>query len=368
MTIDCSDADNETLINESIQTLSLGLLGFSLTLGVGLVGIVNNLILLFIFYRLKWFGRQHLILFWNLAIVDLLVCLSTVVIYSYSISKIISKTSDIQSQLSCEGKYVIFYLVCAVSGRFAFAIAVDRLMGKIFPYGWIRYEKRFRWGAVIVIWVWGTFARAVNLAITPADECVIACLGCVSYPHNWWYTCLTVANVTVSCFVILIYIVLPVLAALRLKSCFNQVLSGGLIFNYDKLQKQQKHFLVRLRVMSVVYIFCFLCTFTPATTLCDVIIPRTFTYNTEMTTVFLAISDVCFVLNSVLPLYLWLLFDASFRRQFVVLIVKLVCMVFTKRQRLDSMSSNSSQSPPNHICIDDDPKVYLVKVSQTLKF
>lgn len=345
MEVSCSSVDNETIQNDSVQMLSLGLIGFAATLAIGIVGIVNNILLLYIFYRLRWFSKQHLILFWNLAIVDLLVCLTTVVIYSTSITKIFYHTSDIQTQLSCVEKYVTFYLVCAVSGRFAFAIAIDRLAEKLFPYSWYKYEKRFKWGAVVVIWSWSTFSRGVLLMITPEDQCVLACLGCLSYPRNWWYTALTVINTASSCLLIIIYVLLPALAALKLKSCFNNVQSDGLILNYDKLLQRRKAFLARLRLMSGIYIACFLCSFTPATTLCDVIIPMyTFPVNTQMTIAFLAVSDVCFVLNSVLPLYIWIMFDVSFRREFCSLIAK-VCFcrnLYGHDIRHDSCSSGTS--------------------------
>lgn len=322
-TIECSLLENESFKYISAEKYGKASVGFWLMCIFGTIGLVNNILVLIIFHRLKWFREKKMILFWNLAIVDLLTCLVAVTEYSVFLSKVYSRDADIQKQKTCVETMLSMYSFCTTSSTFALAIAIDRLVSKWWPYHWIRCEKQFRWTAVICVWIWG-FGHEIGFIVsTPSDTCVLVCLGTASFAQSSWNTFVTIVNNIMSGLILIIYVVLPCLVSMRLQMCFTQITTSGVILNYDKLQRQQHEFIQRLRIMSALFVSCYLVSTTPAYATCDVIL-LFYDPSDEMTIIFSFVCNICLLLNSVFPVYLWL-FDTAFRKELYLVFIKNMC-------------------------------------------
>lgn len=325
--VNCSFVHNQTLDAESLKNLSDGIIGFVISCFFGFVGIINNVLLLYIFYHLKWFREPKMILFWNLAIVDLLVCLCSAIIYSWFLLKIIYHQSDVQQMKICVDTFFLLYGLSNNSNTFALAIAIDRLMSKSFPFHWsYKFGKTFRCLSVIISWILMVISQSGILLTAPTDNCVLTCLCCLPLPlTNWWYNILIIFCFIINFLVIIIYIILPTITALRVMSCVNQVerQGGGIILNLNRMKKYQKDFIFRLRLISGFIVGCFLVSMGPASVLCDVILPF-FADSNLMVILASSVSSVCLVLNSFLPFYIWL-FNPNFRQYF--------CSLFSKSVR-----------------------------------
>lgn len=148
--INCADEFNSTYPQESFEIMSNVSTYIWILYSLCILGVTNNSITLYIFYRLKWFREKKMILFTNLAVIDTLVCLSAIVAFAINSFDISNRKSAIRSQLSCVESMFIFYGFWMASSTFALAIAVDRFVSKWWPYHWGRYETKFRITFVIL--------------------------------------------------------------------------------------------------------------------------------------------------------------------------------------------------------------------------
>lgn len=322
-TINCSYELNSTALENSFQTLSDVSIYFWVMCFLGVIGLLNNCLVLRVFYKLKWFYEKQMILFINLAIIDLLACAAAIVLYSIYTYNVIRNKSGIESQLTCVETLCVFYGLCNASSTFALTIAIDRLMSKWWPYQWTRYETKFRLVAVILSWTWAAGHEMVFLITASKDQCIFVCLSSSDYPRNWWQTFVTVINNSMVGVIIIIYAIIPCVVAFRFKSCFKKIENSNLIIlNCNSVKTQRDEFIKRLSLISSIYIACYLISIVPGYIMCDIML-QFFSLPYNITVLFSLICDFCIFFNSFLPLYIWL-FDPSFRCECSSLISKFV--------------------------------------------
>lgn len=70
--INCADEFNSTYPQESFEIMSNVSTYIWILYSLCILGVTNNSITLYIFYRLKWFREKKMILFTNLAVIDTL--------------------------------------------------------------------------------------------------------------------------------------------------------------------------------------------------------------------------------------------------------------------------------------------------------
>lgn len=315
--MECFHFDNGSYRNESVKYMQIGLISFSFSLTLGFIGIVNNILLLIMFYRLKWMKKRKVILFLNLAIVDLLVCLSAFTDSLFSIVKYIKFKTDVEKQIECVETFIWFYLLCIISGRIALCIAIDRLLMSYFLYRKFVYEKHIKYAAVAANWVGQIIYETFYVSKIPNDKCVIACLGYVSFPKTTMFKATTILNNVLSGLIIISYVLIPLLAKFRIAYSFIHVRKQNTVLgNASDLKKHQHEFLARIRLMSSVYITGYVLCMAPAVLLCNLMGFDT-EFDLHADTIMWAISDVMLVINSTMPLYIWLLFDKTLQKQFL---------------------------------------------------
>lgn len=179
MEVNCSNATSEENLQNSLLVLSNVAPAYLCTFSLGIVGILNNSLLLFMFFHLKWFSEKSIHLFWNLAIVDLLCCITTTVAVSYSLYYYVAGVPNIGKPAICQALYFWPTVLNNISDRMALAIAIDRLMFIWYPMEWhSNYGSKFRWCAVVVCWTWGIIQPMIQVIfLTPYDACLLACIA-----------------------------------------------------------------------------------------------------------------------------------------------------------------------------------------------
>lgn len=180
MDVNCSNASSiEENVENSLTVLAYVAPAYWTTFCLGVLGMMNNSLLLFMFYHLKWYSENSIFLFWNLAIVDLLCCITTTIAVTYTLYYHVAEQPNIQKAYVCESLYFWPTVLNNISDRMALAIAIDRLMAKWCPMQWpYRYGPKFRLWAVIVSWFWAMFQPVLQVVyITPYDECILACIA-----------------------------------------------------------------------------------------------------------------------------------------------------------------------------------------------
>lgn len=155
-----------------------------------------------------------------------------------------------------------------------------------------------------------------------SEACVLVCLSTIDFPHNIMYTIVTIINDFIAGSIIIIYAIIPFAAALKLKVCFKQIESNVIVLNFDHLKIQLHQFIVRLRLISGIYIACYLISMVPGMIICDVLLGYFTSTNSVIT--FSLICNFCVVFNSVLPFYIWL-FDTGFRGELCSVLTEVAC-------------------------------------------
>lgn len=319
-TFKCFEKDSESLKQQSLILLSESYVGVWVSIVIGSFGVLNNTVLLYIFYRLDWFREKHMILFWNLAIADLVSCLSIVYTFAVPISKKLQELNDIQPQLTCVAKFTPLNIAAVSAHRFDLAIALDRLIAKVVPFKWIQLGRNFRWILVIICWTWGVGQQVVYLITTPTDECILGCVSFLNYPDNTFGTFVGYINIAANIFLVTSYVIIPLAAALHLRSCVSKASQTNYIFNLEKMKCYHKAYLARVRLMSgAIVLVCFFCNGSLIADILGYLDPK----STEYIVVMSSISDVTATLNTFLPLYIWLI-DASFRQKLLSACCELV--------------------------------------------
>lgn len=266
--------------------------GYWITLLLSLVGLCSNVLLLVTTHRLSWFTQPKAILFWNRAIIDLFACLSAMYLYSTLISEYLN-SNVVESYL----KAVPFHLFTTASGRFALALAIDRLMSQWFTVTWLIFGKRIRWIFVAVCWIWSLVSIAVFYSDSSSKIDVSSCLGCVSYADSKVKQMVIVVDNMINLSVLIIYIIIPLVVSSRL-----QIKN---VVQFEKFLKLTKRF---CGICVVVFLF----SMTVGQFFGEVIFTL-FYSNTILTIASETICSIGKVLNSVYPFYMLLFLNEMFR-------------------------------------------------------
>lgn len=187
---------------------------FWIMFSLGVTGVINNCVVIFIFYRLKWFKERKTILFLNLAVIDMLECIVVVTIFADYIFNINKGIAKFKTQQSCVEILCFFYGPATMSVASDFGIAIDRLMSKWCPYRWCKYEIKFRTVIIIISWIKGVTYIVVYPMTAASDICKTLCLSAVDLPHNGYKTTDSVINDSTAGIVVTIYAIIPSLTAL----------------------------------------------------------------------------------------------------------------------------------------------------------
>lgn len=320
MELPCIYRNNTTIQNDSLKILSIGSVGYFITFVIGVIGTLNNVLLLIVFYRLKYFGQKEKILFWNLAIVDLLCCLTTTIAMSYLIWFYLKRIPNVEKQVLCTGLFFFPNSLTTVTNRMAVAIAIDRLLTKRYLLKWSSYGKTFRKISVPICWAWGTL-QSIALIATTSNVCVKACspYSC-SFRNNWLETFITTVDMSMSTLIICLYIIIPVITSNMLKSCTLTSTDHSNVFYPDRILQQQTRYVQQIRLVSGFYIILCLSTQFPGLLFCDLIAPM-FSTNLEATTIATSITTVLLTLYSCLSSFIWLT-DVKFRKCLISLLTK----------------------------------------------
>lgn len=305
----------------SFEYVSNVLVYFWVMCFLAVIGVVNNSLVICVYYRLKWYREKKMILFVNLSILDLLTCFSSIVLFSSSLFDIYINKSETTNQRSCVIKLSRFYGFCIASSTCSFGIAGDRLMSKLWTYKWHScYDTTFRIAIVILSWTWGVCKELGFIFTADPSHCISFCISTIDYPRNLLYTASIIVTDSMAGMLIIIYAIIPYAAVFRLKQC----LKAGVILNSNVSKMKQDQFVKRLRLISGIYIGCYLISIIPALMLTDVlfIYPGT---NSGVNFIVSLFSNFCFFFNSFLPIYIWL-FDAHFRRELVSLLSHVFCI------------------------------------------
>lgn len=314
MNVNCNHTANES--KTSLEVITSAQPGYWITLCLAGIGFWSNSFLLFMFYKLRFFKKPQMILFWNLAIVDILTCISAIYLYTISMWHSLNFVVDVQKLTLCYMKIIPFHLFTTVSERFALSIAIDRLLSKWFIIKWLEIGKRVRWCFVVASWTWATVSVIMFYSGVSQTECVVSCLGCLNYANNWHQKVVVAIDNTANISVIIIYIVLPFATAFQLRACFKIHRKNAIILANSKLQEYQKRFLAEIRLLSAVYVLLFLFSMTIAQFFGEIIGTMN-NVSIELTDISETICSIGRVLNSVCPFYLWLCVNKKFRKQFI---------------------------------------------------
>lgn len=133
-------------------------------------------------------------------------------------------------------------------------------------------------------------------------------------PNKWFHNLVVVVNYTINGLIVIIYVVLPTLASIRIRMCLQQVSKGSNMIGTDKETKDHtRNFLRDIRRLSFVYLLCFLFCECSAVIVCDTI-ARLFPNDLQSLAIEVSICNMFIQLNSVYHLYIWLL-SAKFRKE-----------------------------------------------------
>lgn len=298
---------------ESISLLQFNSIGLIVQCLVATFGLINNIILFITFYRLNWFRMKQMVLIWNAAVADFVLCFAATATTLDLVIKSLQMTDDIQTQKFCVNKWAVMNCAATTSQTFALMIAVDRLIAKWYPFKWFSFTSTYRWCLVAVTWTWGIFHQSMfSITSTIDNMCLTICVDFVGYPNNWWHSVAGVCDNSIAALVVVIYIIIPIAGILRFRSCAAEAQRTCYIINFNKLLAHQKLFMARLITVSGIIIFCFLCTSITGTIFAYVVV-QLYPNSIDIPFISSSVAVVCVVLNSALPLYIWL-FDSSFRK------------------------------------------------------
>lgn len=313
MDVNCTPDINLTKV--SLQIVSEAQMGYWITLILAILGLFSNILLLFMFHNLRWFKQPLMILFWNLAIVDLLTCISALYLYSILLYESSRKTSDVQKLTRCYEKIIPFHFFTTVSERFALAIAVDRLMSKWLVFKWLQIGARFRRICVVICWISSTIGAFMFYSDVLSKDCIISCLGCLNYARNWHQIVVVIVDNTINVAVIIVYIVIPIVTALSLKSCLKDLTERDVI-----IFGPQQRLLAEVRLLSAVYVLLFLLSMTIGEFFGE-IITSVFDADVYWLNVSETVCSIGRIVNSVYHFYFWIFISKKFRMRFVSLMI-----------------------------------------------
>lgn len=227
-----------------------------LSIVTSLLGMFNNVIALIIFYRLNWFKKEQMLFFINGTVADLCACCSlcavcTCLLMNYKWSNAL----NLQFQLNCMGLWVPQAICLTCATRFSLLIAVDRLLCQLCPDKWYRLGKLYHWILISTAWIWSIVQEGGWLFYAKSNQCIVACLSYSSYPESdLWSNFGTVGDTSCTVSAVLIYFGIPLVTALKFKSCTASMITReNKIFYHTQI-------LNRVRLISFIMIPCFIFT------------------------------------------------------------------------------------------------------------
>lgn len=220
-----------------------------------LTGIIVNSFAFVIFHRLKWFTNTQMLFFVHSTICDFTLC-TLALLYGcgYAVITFFEITTP-KSQLACMLVSLMFTIPYTCTTRFALIIAVDRLVSQLAPITWYHLGKRYHYILICGAWAWSAIQECGYFFFYQKGVCVILCLGYISYPPStWWTTVGKVSDITVVACIIIIYVLIPVVTRITLRTCVNQTLMyrNNNFFYYRQYVAQ-----VRLISMIMIPFFIF---------------------------------------------------------------------------------------------------------------
>lgn len=301
-------------------SLHVGLIKYSpifwLTSIISFIGLFNNMVILIIFYRLKWFKNDQMLFFINGTIVDFVECLANFFVNIYFVISLLWPLKyGISSQLTCVALTVLIKIPSACVGRFCFVIAFDRLLAQWYPAKWYQMGKLYHWTVVSIVWLWAIVQEGGWLFFIKNEQCVVACLGYSSYPKvPTWTLFSTIGDMSMAISTIIIYIFIPILTWLTFNSCVNSMIErNNSVFFCRQI-------LNRIRLISLIMIPCFLCTIVIGAMISD--FSNDCVFNSTKSLIYPAIGNLFLNFSSVIVPYVYFA-DAIFRAETLKLISNL---------------------------------------------
>lgn len=322
---------NKSYLEDSLEILSTAVPVVWIGLAFCILGIINNIVLLAMFYRLKWIKEKETVLFINLTIIDLVTSLFGLTCDIDVLYRVLHGLGNNQKQKMCVLKWAPLDATIVCSEMLALGIAVERFLAKWHPMGYIRLNKKYRWFYVYFVWTLATVQMVVFFATTPNNNCVVICLGHLSYPQNAWYLFVIVFDNSISFAIVIIYVITPIAASLRVRLWLRDVSKTCIILNQEIMVQKQKEFINRLIMMSGIVIICVLFSLVPGMIIM-LIINYLSPNQYDLEVLIWNIGHNCLLLNSVLPLYIWF-FDSRFRKKFFISVRNVFMIMFSYRNK-----------------------------------
>lgn len=306
----CDDSSNTTYQSAAMEMLLNLQTGSWLLFVISLIGVINNLILLTIAYRLQWFRQPHYVLILHQSFIDMLNAILMTIEGIYPLIYYYTGTPNILSQAVCTGLYVPFQIAQDLGQRTSLMVAIDRLVNAIVPFRWAALGYRYRLVMLGIAWTWSIIEETTYLAFVK-DVCLTVCYSEFSYPSSWWDWVATASDTFASAAIIIAYIALPPLSG----KVLSRLNCSTLVVAIDNMEQRQQEMVRRVRRLSVLTIISYVCTTFVSFTWCDI----TQSVGKSMTLYQMAFmypfAAVMSALNTVLPLFLFIWREPSVRQQ-----------------------------------------------------
>lgn len=264
MEIACEDASNETIRASALELLSRTHYGCWVLLPVGLVGVINNTLLLLVAHRLQWLYQPQYALIVAQTCVDMLLSVLMIAQSLYPLSFYYTGTPNILTQAGCVGWYIPFQIAQDADQRTSLMVAIDRLINAIVPFQWAALGWSYRLIMLGIAWSWALVEELTWLAFTE-DVCVKICIT-DSYPSSGWDTFVMVSDTLSSAIIIFSYLILPPLSG----SVLKRLNCSHLVVAIDHMEQREREIVRRVRRLSVLTIVSYVCTTFVGFTLCDI--------------------------------------------------------------------------------------------------